>query len=239
MSDQYIMDGHKLLWHLDRVEDWFSGKHIAPIHIDVGLSKGCNIKCEYCYGVTQGNFYRKGADIYFPREALLRYMCDAGRAGVRSMALIGEGEPLLNPAVYEAIVIGARAGVDIALGTNGILFDTGSSGRRALQYLMWIRFNISAATHDAYRRVHRSNDFKEALSKISFCVREKRKRGLGVTIGLQMVLTPSNVDQVLPLARLGKKLGVDYLVVKQCGDTNTNTLGVYKRLGEYEGYSDI
>ena len=51
MTDKYLMDGHKLVWHLDRVDDWKNDKKIAPIHIDVGLSKGCNIKCEYCFKV--------------------------------------------------------------------------------------------------------------------------------------------------------------------------------------------
>jgi sulfatase maturation enzyme AslB (radical SAM superfamily) len=32
---------------------------------------------------------------------------------------------------------------------------------------------------------------------------------------------------------------VDYLVVKQCGDTLENTLGVYKRLDEYANYTDM
>lgn len=131
MADKYIMDGHKLHWHLDRVNDWLNGKRVTPLHIDVGLSKGCNIRCQYCFGVVQGNFYRKGSELYFPRAPLLSYMREAGEAGVRSIALIGEAEPLLNPAVYEAIVEGKKAGVDMSLGTNGILYDTGQEGDRS------------------------------------------------------------------------------------------------------------
>ena len=124
-NDVYRMDGNKMLWHLERVAAWARGERIAPIHIDAGLSKGCNIKCHYCYGVTQGNFFRKGAERVFPREALLRYMREAGEVGVRSIALIGEAEPTLNPALYEAIVTGKKAGVDMSVGTNGVLWDTG------------------------------------------------------------------------------------------------------------------
>jgi len=144
--DRYMMDGCKLLWHLDRVAAWQRGDRIAPLHIDVGLSKGCNIRCQYCFGVLQGNRYKKGASVTFPREPLLRYMREAGEVGVRSMGFIGEGEPLLNPHVYEAVVEGKKAGVDIALGTNGILYDTGKAGESALEHLSWIRFNISAAS---------------------------------------------------------------------------------------------
>lgn len=232
------MDGHKLLWHQDRVLEWANGKRIAPIHIDVGLSKGCNIKCEYCFGAIQGNLYKKGSESYFPREALLRYVKEAGESGVRSMAFIGEGEPLLNPHVYEAIIEGKKAGVDIALGTNGILYNTGNAGEEALEHLSWIRFNISAASQEAYLRIHRSNEFTTLIEKIKFIVATKRRKNLGITIGLQMVLTPTNVDQVVPLAKLGKELGVDYLVIKQCGDTVENYLGVYNQLDKYATYAD-
>lgn len=239
MADKYIMDGHKLYWHLDRVNSWLNGKKIAPLHIDVGLSKGCNIKCEYCFGAVQGNFYRKGSEIYFPREPLLRYVREAGEIGVRSMAFVGEAEPLMNPHVYEAIVEGKKAGVNIALGTNGILLDTGEFGERALESLSWIRFNISAASDEAYRRVHRSKEFATAIAKIRFCVTKKKEKHLPVTIGLQMVLTPTNVDQVVALAKLGKELGVDYLVIKQCSDTVENDIGVYKKLNEYDRFVDV
>ncbi len=239
MADKYLMDGHKLQWHADRVRAWEAGERVPPIHIDVGLSKGCNIRCQYCFGVLQGNFYRKGAERVFPREPLLRYMKDAGACGVRSMALVGEGEPLLNPSVYDAIVAGRSSGVDMALGTNGILYDTGAAGAGALEHLTWIRFNISAASEDAYRRIHASKDFQTALAKIRFCVEYQRRRNLPVTIGLQMVLTPQNVDQVVPLARLGRELGVNYLVIKQCSDTVESRLGVFKHLGQYDGFREM
>lgn len=238
MFDRFIMDGHKLFWHLDRVNAWQRGERIAPLHIDVGLSKGCNIRCAYCFGAMQGNNFADGSASYFPREPLLRYLRDAGAVGVRSMAFIGEGEPLLNPHVYEAIVRGKKSGVDISLGTNGTLFDTGRAGEEALEHLSWLRFNLSAASEQAYQRIHGSDLFSVVLEKIRHAVAVKRRLGLEVTIGLQMVLIPENLDQVLSLARLGRELGVDYLVVKQCSDTVDNTLGVFNRLGEYAGFAE-
>ncbi|MBI2438814.1 MAG: radical SAM protein [Lentisphaerae bacterium] len=237
-KDRFLMDSHKLLWHLDRIVDSQAGKRIAPLHIDVGLSKGCNIRCHYCYGATQGNLYQKGKNVYFPREPLLRYMREAGAMGVRSMALIGEAEPLINPHVYEAIAVGKKAGVDLAMGTNGILFDTGRQGEQALELLTWLRFNVSAASEEAYRRLHGSAEFKTLIEKIKFCVARKRQRKLPIAIGLQMVLTPQDADEVVPLARLGKSLGVDYLEIKHCSDTQDNRLHIYQHLASYGQFDE-
>jgi len=239
MKDKYLMDGHKLIWHLDRVTAWNEGKRIAPIHIDVGLSKGCNIRCEYCYGATQGNLFKRQKEITFEREPLLRYFRTAGEAGVRSMAIIGEAEPTLNPYLYEAIAEGKKAGVDISLATNGILFDDSEKGVEALRNLTWIRFNISACDDQSYREVHGSKEFKKFVQKVKFCVETKKREKLDVTIGFQMVLTPNNVKYAVGLAKLGKELGVDYLVIKQCSDTVDNDIGVFNKLEVYHTFEDI
>jgi len=237
--DKYLMDGNKMLWHLDRVVAWEKGERIAPLHIDVGLSKGCNIRCHYCFGALQDNKFDVGQKKIFPREALLRYVKDAGTLGVRSMAFIGEAEPTINLNIYDAVVEGKRSGVDIAIGTNGVLFDDGLKGQAALEHLTWLRFNIGATTDESYKRLHGSDQFLKFLAKVRFCVEYKRRNNLDVTLGFQMVLTPQNADQVVGLAKMGRDMGVDYLVVKQCSDSVDNELGVYKELGEYGKYEEV
>ena len=208
VTDKYMMNGNKMLHHLDRVEAWRRGDHIAPIHIDAGLSKGSSTP--------------KSSKKYFPRDALLQFVRDCGDLGVRSMALIGEAEPLLNPHAYEAIIEGEKAGVDMSMGTHGILLDTGSTGEEALENLTWIRFNVNAATQKDYARINGSNDFDLAIEKIKFCVSIKKKKNLPLTVGLQMALTPNNACQVIPLVTLGKELNVDYTVISQSGDTSAD-----------------
>ena len=48
-----ILDGTKLSWHLDRVEKWQKGERIAPITIDMALTRACNYSCGFCYAMFQ------------------------------------------------------------------------------------------------------------------------------------------------------------------------------------------
>ena len=98
------MDSHKLFWHLDRVEAWQRGERIAPLHIDMGISSGCNMACIFCYGVIQNRdgFGTNSKKIFhMPTDAVKRTFKDAKEIGVRSIALIGEGENTLHPDFYE------------------------------------------------------------------------------------------------------------------------------------------
>jgi len=56
-----------------------------------------------------------------------------------------------------------------------------------------------------------------------------------------MVLTPKDVNETIPLAKLGKELGVDYFQIKQCADIQDGTLGVYDEYekGTYKSYESI
>ncbi|NDB96153.1 MAG: radical SAM protein, partial [Verrucomicrobia bacterium] len=40
--DKLILDGTKIGWHMDRVQAWLDGKKIAPITIDMALTRTCN-----------------------------------------------------------------------------------------------------------------------------------------------------------------------------------------------------
>ena len=233
MKKKLLMDGHKLLYHIDRLNDWHQGKRIAPIHIDMGLTKDCNLRCLYCYGKVQ-----KLDKSVIPSEALLSFMRDAAEVGVKSIAMIGDGEPLMNPAVYDAVDTGYESGLDLSMGTNGILLNKNKIAG-LLNKLTYLRFNISAATPERYSFIHNSAEkgFFKAIENIKECVAIKKSKKLPVTLGLQMVLIPECLDQVIPLARLGADIGVDYLVIKHCSDSETGELNI--PLEKYPSYEPL
>ncbi|MCP4696467.1 MAG: radical SAM protein [Gammaproteobacteria bacterium] len=233
-GERFRFDGHKMLYHLDRVRAWQNGERFAPVHIDMGLTKFCNTACLYCYAVVQN--MTKGQMIQ--RDALLRYIEDCGRLGVRSIGFIGDGEPTLNPAMYDAAVLAGKAGVDLSMATNGLLLDM-DRAHDLLKNMTWIRINLSAGERDAFQKIHQSKaaNFDFLAEKLRALVKIKKEYGYQCTLGLQMVLIPECFDQVLKEAELGAELGMDYFVVKHCSDSEYKEIGIdYK---DYERIEDV
>jgi len=232
-QQRFRFDGHKMLHHLDRVLAWQKGEKIAPIHIDMGLTKYCNTACLYCYAVVQN--MTKGKMI--AREPLLNFIEDCGRLGVRSLGFIGDGEPTLNPALYDATVLAASHGIDTSMATNGLLLDM-DRAHDVLANMSWVRFNLSAGSAAGFQKVHQSKakNFDLLIDKIRSLVQLKKQHGYQCTIGLQMVLIPECFDEVIAEAKLGQELGVDYFVIKHCSDSEYKEIGVnyddYQRAAE-------
>ena len=222
MSDGLILDGHKLAWHKDRVDAWLHGERIAPITIDCALTRRCSYRCVYCYGMLQANDEKK-----MTRDVIFRFLDAAAEIGVKAISFVSDGESTCSPHLYDAILRGKANGLDMALGTNGYLLKD-ESLEEILPALTYLRFNISAGEPHRYAQIHgcKQDCYFKVITTIQKCVRIKREKNLDVTLGLQMVLLPEFADQVMPLAKLGKELGADYLVIKHCSDDEFGSLGV-------------
>ena len=225
-NDIYRMNGCKLLYHMDRVLEWQSGKRIAPLFIDIGATKTCNIKCRFCYGT-----YQVMTGEVIPEDVLCNLLRDAPRLGVKGMTFTGDGEPTLNPALYDAVQIGKQNGLDIAVATNGLKLNAKQISI-LLDSLVWLRFTICSADKESYKFMHGVDAFHKVIDNIKLAVELKAQMKLKTTVGMQMVLTPDCFDQVLPLSRLAIELGVDYLQIKQFSDPGDERLHRF----DYEKY---
>lgn len=230
MEEKLILDGSKVLWHRERIEQWKRGERVAPITIDCALTTKCSYRCVYCYGKMQCINQSENMD----KETIFRFLEDASEIGVKAISFVSDGESTCNPNLKDAIVYGKKLGMDMALGTNGYLLKDDELAD-ILPCLTYLRFNISAGEPERYAYIHGCKEqcFHKVVDTIKKAVSIKKEKGLSVTVGLQMVLMPEFVDQIIPLTKLGKELGVDYLVIKHCSDDEDRTLGV-----DYSKYDD-
>lgn len=218
-----LLDGHKLLFHLDRVKAWLNGERIAPITIDCSLSRKCTYKCIYCYGQLQSQINER----VLSKEVIFRFLDDAAEIGVKAISFVSDGESTCSPHLYDAIIYGKKKGLDMALGTNGYLLRDDRL-EEILSALTYLRFNISAGEAHRYAQIMGCKEkcFYKVCDTVKKCVEIKKKKIIDATIGLQMVLMPSFADQIMPFVKLGKELGVDYSIIKHCSDNEDGSLGI-------------
>ena len=225
-----VLDGTKIQWHLDRVRAWERGERIAPITIDMALTRACNYACHFCYAMLQENDRQT-----ITKEVITNFLDDCAEIGVKGISLVSDGESTISPVFVDAVVHGSEVGLSMACGTNGFIFNRRKL-EEVLPHLTYLRINISAGERRRYAEIMgvREEWFDRVVQNIRDMVDIKKREGLPVTIGLQMVLDPRYGDQIMPLARLGKELRPDYLVIKHCSDDEDGTLGV-----DYEAYDNL
>jgi len=228
-----VLDGHKLPWHMDRVKAWENGERIAPITIDMALTRACDASCSFCYAMLQEN---NRSEITL--EVIEGFLEDSAEMGVKGISFVSDGESLISPVYGRAITYGSSLGIAMASGTNGFRFNP-ELLQEVLPHLTYLRFNVSAGEKDRYCQIMgvKPPFYEQVMANIRSAVDIKAKQKLPVTIGIQMVLQPQDADQIVPFAELGKKLGVDYAIIKHCSDDEYGSLGV--DYSKYAGLEEV
>jgi len=221
-----VLDSHKLSYHFERVNAWEHGERIAPVSVDMALSRACGAMCSFCYAMVQEPQERA----VIKTSQALNLLDDFAEIGVKAVSLISDGESTLSKAYVPFIQHAAKIGIDVGNATNGWEWEPEKIDQ-VLPFLTWVRFTVAAGTPAGYARImykgpEYTEVFDRAMSHIRYAVALKKRLGLKVTLGIQMVLMPEFHDEIIPFAKLAVDLGVDYGVIKHCSDDETGTLGV-------------
>ncbi len=223
---ELILDSHKLSYHMDRVNAWEAGEKIAPVTVDMALTRACGSMCKFCYAMMQEPQKRHGIKIHHA----LNLLDDFAEVGVRGVSLVSDGESTLSKAYVPFVQHAAKVGINVGNATNAWEWGPEKS-EQVLPHMSWIRFTVAAGTPEKYAEImykgpEHTEVYDKAIRNIKYAVEFKKKHNLSVTLGIQMVLMPEFKDEIIPFAKLGVDLGVDYAVIKHCSDDEYHTLGV-------------
>lgn len=229
-----ILDSHKLPHHFERVQAWENGERIAPVCVDMALTRACGAMCSFCYAMVQEPQERAS----IKTKDALNLLDDFAEIGVKAVSLISDGESTLSKAYVPFIEHAAKVGIDVGNATNGWEWEKEKIDQ-VLPYLTWVRFTCAAGTPEGYSKImfkgtEHTHVFDRAMTNIKYAVELKKKLNLKVTLGIQMVLLPEFKDEIIPFTKLALELGVDYGVIKHCSDDEFGTLGV-----DYSKYEDM
>ncbi len=203
------IDSHKLMYHPKRVSKWLENKDCPPIYVEIGLTNICNHKCIFC-----GLDWARGTNT-LDTNNLVENLKNMADYGVKSICYSGAGEPCLHPDFALIARKTKELGIDVSFSTNTTLFNE-KKALETLPYTSWIRFSIDAATPETHSKIHGCSleDFPIILENLKKAVEIKRNNNYPVTLGVQFLLLEENADELIKLAEILKKIGVDNLQVK-------------------------
>ena len=232
-----ILDSHKLSYHTDRVAAWEAGERIAPVSVDMSLTRSCGAMCSFCYAMMQESQARSS----IKTAHALNLLDDFAAIGIRSVSLVSDGESTLSNAYVPFIQHAAKLGIDVGNATNAWEWEP-EKIEQVLPHMTWVRFTVAAGRPESYASImykgpEHTEVFDRAIKHIKYAVDLKKRKGLSVTLGIQMVLMPHLKDEIIPFAQLGLDLGVDYAVIKHCSDDEQHTLGI--DYSQYESLHDL
>jgi len=229
-----ILDSHKLSYHYDRVQAWENGERVAPVCVDMALTRACGAMCSFCYAMVQEPQERAT----IKTKQALELLDDFAEVGVKAVSLISDGESTLSKAYVPFIEHAAKIGIDVGNATNGWEWEPDKIDQ-VLPHLTWVRFTVAAGKPESYSKImfkssEHTSVFDRAMKNIKYAVDLKKKLNLKVTLGIQMVLTPEFGDEIISFAKLAVDLGVDYGLIKHCSDDEFGTLGI-----DYSKYEEM
>jgi MoaA/NifB/PqqE/SkfB family radical SAM enzyme len=210
VAEDLRLDSHKLIFHPGRVADWLDEKRIYPLTVEISPSGACNHRCRFCAFDYLG--YQPA---FLEEELMAKNLALMAQNGVKAIVMAGEGEPLLNKATPKMIRHIKELGMDAGMSSNGVLF-TEKISEECLPYLTWVRFSMNAGTPETYHLVHggRPEDFNIVVSNLQKAVAVKAENRLPVTLGVQILMLPENVQEITKLGNILKNIGLDYFTVK-------------------------
>tara|TARA_B110001452_G_scaffold201337_1_gene171409 strand:+ start:2812 stop:4014 length:1203 start_codon:yes stop_codon:yes gene_type:complete len=212
----------KVLYHLDTVLDYFDGKNVDPITMEIDPSNACNHSCPFC---ISGHIHLKkfkGTEFFnrqmMDKKTLLNLVHDLSKTKIKSIAFTGGGEPTMNPSLKEAIVyLKKNSNIQLGMYSNGSMMERFDLFDTIAQSLEWIRVSIDAGkkkSYDNLRVTNSSNNFDVVLSNIKKLVERKKALKSNIIIGVGFVVTQDNYNEVIDFANLFKSIDIDYCQFK-------------------------
>lgn len=193
----------------------------APISINLDITSACNFSCPYCVDkkvLSTGDSF------------MLDEICSTIRLlsakGLKSVLLIGGGEPLLHPNFEDIVRYIKFLKLQLGIVTNGSIVSKLVEIAHYLGEKDWIRFSLDAGTEETFQMIHKPR--KEVkLNDICSSVKLIKDINDKVSIGFAYIIFHENIwiDGIqlteniheIPLAvELAIQNNFDYINFKPC-----------------------
>ncbi len=155
----------------------------APLSINLDLTTACNYRCDHCVDLDILN-----TGIRFEHDKLLASLELMAKKGLRSVIVIGGGEPTLYPKFAETIRFMKSLKLQVSIVSNG----TGNKKIAEIADCMdsqdWVRLSLDSGSNPTFQAMH--NPRKNfILEEICAVVPEIKAANPDLTVGFSYIVT--------------------------------------------------
>jgi sulfatase maturation enzyme AslB (radical SAM superfamily) len=192
----------------EMVKEAFLGVRRPLDCVQVEVSSRCPGRCAYCPREVRRETWRPRDMQLATFRRLWPLLRRAGRVHLQ-----GWGEPLLNPAFFDMVALGRRAGCAVSTTTCGLIMNAPLARRIVDSGLDIVAFSL-AGTDPATNAPRRGVDFERVCEAIGLLQRVRRAAGaVHLEVHIAYLMLASAVEAVRGLPALMQRLGVHAAVV--------------------------
>lgn len=193
----------------------------GPLSVNLDLTTACNFSCPHC---VDSRLLNTGD--YLDIETVKKSIDTLQHNGLRSVILIGGGEPTIHKNFEEIVMFSKDQGLQLGIATNGSRLDKVSAVAESLREGDWLRISIDAGRESTFFKSHRPRG-RLSLESILEGVRSIKKLNPRIQAGYSYVivwkgivvngyeLTP-NIDEMEQAVKNAREYSFDYVSFKPC-----------------------
>jgi MoaA/NifB/PqqE/SkfB family radical SAM enzyme len=173
----------------------------APTFLNIEPTTRCNFRCWYCIGR-----HMRQEDI-----AVSDFMQVLDHApAIRTIALTGEGEPLLHPGFFDMARAAVARGIKIVMISNGSRFSDDTIRQLCETPVRYVAISIDSTRPEEFTRSRPPGDLSEVLRGIARLRSFRDRHGCRYpAIGVKGTLFDYSEHELLAIVRLAKEHGAE------------------------------
>lgn len=191
------------------------------LSLNLDLTTACNFQCTHCIDYDKLN-----TGIRYDDSALRDSLQVLVDEGLKSVILIGGGEPTIHPRFAEVVLFLKERHLAVGIVTNGSRGDVLLEVAPLLGQGDWIRLSLDAGTDETFRAMHLPRHKRLTLESICAWVPQIRARNSQVQVGFSFIITwqgsqrnpdarvIANLSEMAAAAQLARHYRFNYISYK-------------------------
>ncbi len=193
---------------------------LVPLSINLDLTTACNYKCDHCIDWDILNQPQKHEE-----QELRASIQRMAERGLKSVILIGGGEPTLFPSFPSFVQFLKELKLQVAVVSNGSRNDRILQAAPYFTRGDWVRLSLDSGSNATFQRMHNPARASLTLDEICAWISKIKATNAEVELGFSFIVTwkggmrddvkvIENMHEIVQAAQRARDAGFDYIAFK-------------------------